>query len=373
MNKLVFNIVTFIPEGKELPRIFDNPKIFELSKKYPVNIFINSDASDEVEFKLLNELNKDSCTVTSGGSHKPLGYCRNELLKLALKQGATHVMNVDDDDFISDPDSLMAVINKVPDKFIYTQRIRNNKSFFPSIISDSGSNILHGKFIANAYNCMVMPMHLLVKHRISFPEFLDTLEDNCFYAKLMMNYNGDFVLMANPIYHQKTHEVGEFSMTTRTKNLMTEEIRYLDFLAKFDSYLPNFSKIVECHDGHTVYELNKDELNKFERSFNGEIPEGDTLHFVFGNLTKLEGELIKTEGVIEFSHGTHLSQVARIVKMSEFLKYNSYYTTYRLFSKFDGRLSHYRDAIRARYFDKTPIPQEILDTNIIMLTSWNSL
>lgn len=380
MVNLHLNIVTFVPKDSDEPRIFinENLDLNELTKYARVNIYVNgTNGISEVEVrKMMNyafSSKFDSLNISE--DPKPLGYCRNRLMYASISYGATHIINLDDDDYLMGVDCINRVISKLPNKFIYIQRYKDGK-FYPSVANDTADYILHGKFISNGYACMVMPVKSMIKYRISFPEMLDTYEDNMFFMNLLMKYNKDFVLLANPYYRQYTHPEGEFSMTTKASDkLMKEEYRFVDFLTKFDSYVPNFSKIVECH-GEEVYELDKSELIKFEKLY-GYTPTKNepTISLLTGQLISGPRDSIKvTLGVPEMTTlGGLRLQIARIVTLKEFLEFNSYYTTYRLISKYDENLKDLRDAIKARYFDKTPIPERMLNIRIIMLTSWDLL
>lgn len=386
--KLALNIVTFIPEGKSEPRIFENPELLKMlknldSSKVECNIFLNGASSllNEEVINIVEELGRltpNRVDVTSSQDPLPLGYCRNYMLTEALEEGCTHILNLDDDDYLEGFDHIMHVIENLPNDFIYIQRFKDSH-FFPSVAGDTADYLLQGKFISNGYACMVMPMQKLIKYRISFPEMIDTYEDNMFYLNLLMKYNGDFIMLANPYYRQVTHPEGEFSMTTKSSDkLRQEEYMYMNFITKFDDYVPKFRKIVECH-GDQIYELDKNELIKFEKLYgiNDKTPKESIFH-VFGKFqSHIGGNSYSevTEGVPEIvTRGGLRLQIARIVTLEEFLRFNSYYTTYRLISKHYKILKELRDAIKARYYSKeNPIPEKFMKLNIIMLTQWNLL
>lgn len=383
MDKLVLNIVTFVPETRDIPRILLNPSLKKmlLDSGVDYNLYVNGTQGINYH-KIADLIRREFVNTNLRHLHVsevalPLGYCRNQLMYEAINQGCTHIINLDDDDYLERIDCIKYLVTKLPDDFIYIQRYKDNH-FFPSVAGDTADYLLQGKFISNGYACMVMPLRKMIKYRLSFPEMVDTYEDNMFYLNLLMKYDGEFVMLANPYYRQVTHLQGEFSMTTKASDkLMKEEYRYIDFVTKFDSYVPRFRKIVECH-GDKIYELDKNELIKFEKlyGYSNKVPTPSLFYMCGQFIVGPKGcstEIISGVPEVILPGGVRL-QVARIVTLEEFLKYNSYYTTYRLISKHDYDLRNLRDAIKARYFSKnSPIPKEYLDINIIMLTSWNLL
>lgn len=377
--KLAINVVTFVPQGKSLPRIFDNPKIFELANSLDIkfNLYVNSPADWHEINNLINGDAEPVINVYGCENASSLGHARNVLMAEAINDGCTHIINLDDDDLLEGIDSIKRVISVVPDKFIYIQRWKDGK-FFPGCQDDAGSKILQGKFISNGYACMIMPLELMIRYRLSFPEFVDTFEDNYFYLKLMMNYDGEFYMLANPYYQQITHGEGEFSMSTKALDkIRKEEYQMINQITKFDSYAPKM-RVIECH-AYNVHELTKMEFRKFCQIYGKKIDtSGRVLVFLngqFHDFNKINAFITYHENVPAIVINGVEYQIARINDMENFLKFNSHYTTYRLFSKDDKSLNDLREAIKNRYFNKAenPLSEELLSTKIIMVTSWKKL
>lgn len=208
---------------------------------------------------------------------------------------------------------------------------------------------------------LVIPIDLMIKYRLHLIESIpESNAKELLMLKLMLVHDEPIIVSRGFVHDSKLTLYNPESEATR---LLTESFKF---------YENKFKKRFVVDILNDVFELTEPEFLSWSRILGTPLPSDF-------DIINLNGMYVSSKGKNYYNgSGTliiagRVYPVVHITTVGDSVKSMSPYVVYRMISSEDPKLKDVRDAIKDRYFNNTPIPEEIKSKTIVILGSWKRL
>lgn len=354
---LAVNIVTFSPTGGEC-RMSQSLKD-RLSKprhNVMVNITINGDGyiSDAPSHWIID-------SVPQG----IVGIAKNHQLYQSILQGCTHAIFVDDDDDFDLDLALQCA--RIPDAIIRmsTARVDPTGHQWRMRYDLEDPKTMMRSILVRPFHATIFPLNEMIRLNLKFSESVNTRSDNAFNIKMLFGGGLSYLFLWNIGYYQFVD--GNNVLSNRPQD---NEVGML-INSITDDFKVNYKQHVYYLTNGRLMKISNDVVHPMNQLIASGKLENITSH---PTLIKIAGMLVPYVGIIDTENSLfEISGIqyplTRITTIREMLKFHNSWTLFNMIPS--NYLHELRDALYQHYHEGKPISNELLDSTVAVVASWN--